>query len=364
MSERKYFTGLNYTLGNEDTTVEIKLAEEYGPKKVFAVCGSGGRSLPLALNGVEDLALSDLSLEQLYLAKLRYATYRELDHENFLLFWGYYPYADDNFCESRKKIFQGLSLEKDVRDYFEVIFQHNKFTSVLYTGKWEKTFRVLAKITRTLLGQEYDRILRFEDLNSQQDYYRNEFPMNRWKAVLFLVGNKTLFNALLYKGNFIEKNISESHFDFYLNAFERLFTRSLAQKSFFVQLCFYGKIQSLHGVPVEARNESHDRIKDFKGEVHYIHADLLAHLKSGERKYDFLSLSDVPSYFKGDVERDFMQMIRPGLNLGAIIVNRYYLRIPECDLRGFSDITSKHQNLLDEELVQMYRIKVYQYTGV
>lgn len=362
MSEKKYFKGLNYTLGNEDSSLEIELVKKYSPENVFAVCGSGGRSLPLAVAGVKEIALADLSFEQLLLAKLRLATYQELDHEDFLLFWGYFPYADDNFCESRKKIFQRLNLEREVRDYFQDVFTENHFSSVLYTGKWEKTFQVLARITRTLMGRDFDRILRFDDLETQRNYYKTSFPLNRWKAVLFLVGNKTLFNALLYKGHFIEKNLPESHFEFYFKAFERLLTRGLAQKSFFLHLCFYGKIQSLEGVPVEAGIESFETVKGFRGEVHYLNEDLVQHLKSGARTYDFLSLSDVPSYFKGDLERDFMQLIRPGLRPGAILVNRYYLRVPECDLKGFTDITPKHQNLVDSERVQMYTIRIYQYT--
>lgn len=362
MSEKKYFTGLNYTLGNEDTTVEIKLAQIYKPKNVFAVCGSGGRALPLVSENVEELTLSDLSEEQLMLAELRFAAYKELSHEDFLLFWGYFPYADDNFCETRKSIFSNLSLSDPVRKYFEIIFSQIQFQSVLYTGKWERTFQVLAKITRTLLGKDFDRILRFDDLKAQEDYYKTEFPINRWKAVLFLVGNKTLFNALLYKGSFIEKNIPESHFDFYFNAFDRLLTKSLAQKSFFVQLCFYGKIHSLKGVPVEAEKEAFERVKNYNGKVHYLKTDLVEHLKKGDMKHDFLSLSDVPSYFKGSLEKDFMQVIRPGLAPGAIVVNRYYLRIPECDLKDYIDITQKHQNLIDAELVQMYDIRIYQYT--
>ncbi len=364
MSEKKYFKGLNYTLGNEDTTLEYKLVREYHSKSVFAVCGSGGRSLPLAGPGVEYLALSDLSHEQLLLAKLRLSTYKELSYEEFLTFWGYFPSDDDNFRDSRKKIFEKLNLDQDVRGYFQQIFEENQFVSVLYTGKWERTFQVLAKITRTLLGKDFDRILRFDDLNAQKNYYLNEFPINRWKAILFLVGNKTMFNALLYKGHFIEKNIPEGHFEFYLKAFERLFTQSLAQNSFFVQLCFYGKIQTLPGVPIEARIEAHKAIKDYQGAVHYLNEDLVQHLQKGDKKYDFLSLSDVPSYFKDDLEKNFMQMIRPGLNPGAIVVNRYYLRIPDCDLSGFTEITDKHRNLVEQELVQMYTIKIYQYNPV
>jgi S-adenosylmethionine-diacylglycerol 3-amino-3-carboxypropyl transferase len=362
MSETKYFTGLNYTLGNEDTTVEIKLAEVYKPKSVFAVCGSGGRSLPLAMESVESLTLSDLSEEQLMLAELRLSTYKEFSYDDFLKFWGYFPYSDDNYCDSRKSLFEKLSLTKKTRDYFQDIYSAVEFQSILYSGKWERTFQILAKITRVLMGKDFDRILRFDNLKAQQDYYKNEFPINRWKAVLFLVGNKTLFNALLYKGSFIEKNIQDSHFDFYFKAYERLFTRSLAQNSFFVQLCFYGKIMSINGVPVEAGRKSFERVKGYKGSVQYLKTDLIEHLKKGDVKHDFLSLSDVPSYFKGELEKNFMQMIRPGLNEGAIVINRYYLRVPDCDLRGYTDITDKHRNLVDSELVQMYDIRIYQYT--
>jgi S-adenosylmethionine-diacylglycerol 3-amino-3-carboxypropyl transferase len=364
MSEKKYFKGLNYTLGNEDTTVEIELVKIYKPDSVFAVCGSGGRSLALAEESVKDLALSDLSGEQLLLAKLREATYKELDFEEFSLFWGYYPYGDDHFCERRKKIFEKLNLESDAREYFLGIFMENHFVSLLYTGKWEKTFQALARIARLMMGADFDRILRFDELSAQKNYYQKAFPLRRWKALLFLVGNKTLFNALLYKGSFIKKNLPESHFDFYFNAYERLFTGSLAQNSFFLQLCFYGKIKSLAGVPVEAKKEAHAAVKGHKGTIHYLNVDMIEHLSRGERQYNFLSLSDVPSYFEGDLERDFMQKIRPGLRPGAIIVNRYYLRVPKCDLKGFTDITSKHQKLVDEELVQMYKIKIYQYTPV
>ena len=359
---KKYFSGLNYTLGNEDTTLEIKLVDHYKPKSIFSVCGSGGRALPLCSSTSENLTLADLSQEQIRLASLREASYRQLDYEDFLCFWGYFPYADDNFCDKRKKIFNQLNIDQDVKDFFSKVFTEINFTSVLYLGKWERTFQVLAKVTRTILGADFDHILRFDDLNAQKKYYQESFPHARWKLVLFCLGNKTLFNALLYKGHFIEKNIKESHFEFYSNAFDRLFTTDLAQKSFFLHLCFYGKIKSLAGVPIEAQKEIHQRIKDSQTKTTYITEDMIAHLSSGLKTYDFLSLSDVPSYFKGELERNFMQMLRPSLNPGAIVVNRYYLRVSNCDLAGFTDVTDQHLELIKKELVQMYGIRVYQYS--
>lgn len=358
---QKYFSGLNYTLGNEDTSVEIEMIKKLRPKNIFSICGSGGRSLPLMHEDAENLSLSDLSKEQLLLAKLRLATYRELTHEQFLIFWGYFPYADNNHSAEREKLFLKLNLSQETRAFFSEVFNEINFNSLLYLGKWERTFAVFAKINRLLLGADFDRILRFDKLEDQVEYYKAKFPIKRWKALIQILGNKAMFNALLYKGDFITKNSPLSHFDYYFQSFERLFTRDLAQKSFFLQLCFYGKINSLLGVPVEAHKKNFERVHKSKTQVDYIQEDFVSYLARSEKRFDFLSLSDVPSYFQGDLERDFMQMIKPGLSPGAILVTRYYLRKSECLLDGFIDITENYLKLIDLEKVQMYDICVYKY---
>jgi S-adenosylmethionine-diacylglycerol 3-amino-3-carboxypropyl transferase len=358
---QKYFSGLNYTLGNEDTSVEIEMIKALKPVNVFSICGSGGRSLPLMHSNAEVLSLSDLSKEQLRLAELRLATYRELTHEQFLMFWGYYPYSDDNNSTSRKKLFTQVTLNPETREFFTQVFTEINFDSLLYLGKWERTFAVFAKVNRVLLGADYDRILRFDNLAEQTEYYRTKFPMKRWKALIQILGNKAMFNALLYKGDFITKNSPLSHFDYYFQSFERLFTRDLAQKSFFLQLCFYGKVKSLLGVPVEAQKENFERVNHSKTKVDYVQEDFVSYLAKGEKQYDFLSLSDVPSYFQGDLEKEFMQKIKPGLKPGAVLVSRYYLRKSECDLTGYIDITEEYREVIDLEKVQMYDTRVYKY---
>lgn len=360
----KYFQGLNYTLGNEDTTVEIELVKQFKSKKIFSICGSGGRSLPLLSEDVEYLSLSDLSIHQLYLAELRHATYSQLSKEDFLKFWGYFPFNEQDNCTFRKSAFSTLPIKNQCRDFFQNVFAEINYNSPLYLGKWERTFKILSNINKVFLGNDYDRIMHFENLQDQIQYYKNDFPILRWKIVVFLLGNKSLFNALLYKGDFIEKNSPLSHFDYYLNAFDRLFTTDLASKSFFLNLCIFGRINSQNGVPVEAHIETIEQIKKSNAIINYINEDFVSHLAKGEKQYDFLSLSDVPSYFKGNIERDFLQIIRPSLTKDAIIVVRYYLRKSSCDLDGFVDISSKFKNLFDHEKVQMYDIHVYQFKGV
>jgi S-adenosylmethionine-diacylglycerol 3-amino-3-carboxypropyl transferase len=357
----KYFSGLNYTLGNEDTSVEIELVKRFQPKAIFSICGSGGRALPLLHEDCQELALTDLSHEQLMLAELRLATYKQLTFLDFSLFWGYFPFSDISHHSKRRELFLTLEISPKTYAFISQVFHEIKYQSLLYLGKWEQTFNTFSKINRFVLGSDYDRMLRFDSLEDQKYYYKNEFPINKWKGIIHLLGNKTMFNALLYKGDFIKKNSPLSHFDYYFNAFERLFTKDLAQKSFFLHLCFYGKIHSYEGVPIEAQEESFERIKKSQAKVHYFQEDFVNHLSSGKCKYDFLSLSDVPSYFQGDLELEFMQKIKPGLHPGALIVNRYYLRTSQCLLNGYVDVTNEYLNLLEIEKVQMYEIKIYKY---
>lgn len=363
MSSHKYFRGLNYTLGNEDTSVEIALIKSLRPKRVFSICGSGGRSLPLLHDECEEIVLSDLSLEQLQLAELRFATYKELSFEDFLLFWGYFPYSANNHTKKRRDLFVSLKLSDAAYAFFSQVFHETGYESLLYLGKWERTFALFAKINQVLLAPNHDRILRFDNLEDQVYYYKHQFPMMRWKGLIHMLGNKAMFNALLYKGDFIKKNSPLTHFDYYQQAFERLFTKDLAGKSFFLHLCFYGKITSFAGVPVEAQEDSFYRIKKAIGNVVYLQQDFINALSKGDRKFDFVSLSDVPSYFSGESERQFMQFIRPGLNPGAVVVVRYYLRTAECLLEGFEDISEDYKEVIELEKVQMYNIKIYRYRG-
>lgn len=85
--------------------------------------------------------------------------------------------------------------------------------------------------------------------------------------------------------------------------------------------------------------------------------DLISAL-NGEILYDFVSISNVPSYFGGDVERNFLQMAKKGLSVGAHVVYRCYLRVPEVDSSGFRDVSEDFEYLAKKEKVQMYKIKV------
>lgn len=364
---KKYFSDLNYTIGNEDTEMEYEMIKSIKPKNVLTIAGSGSRALPLLHKGIENLYCVDISRPQLFLTELRKETIKSLSHHDYLAFWGFPPYAAYDYSIKRREIFEGLELSYDCKGYFNKVFAEVKWSSILYLGKWERTFAVFAKVVQKIFGKDFDRLFQYHNLSDQIHFYNNDFSMKKWRFILFMLGNKSVFNALLYKGDFIKMNVPQTHFQYYFDAFERLITHSRARDSFFLNLCFFGKLNHEDASTIETKEECFKTMKsalNSKANVQFLNYDLIsASEKVDKESIDFISLSDVPSYFAGDLERDYLQQLRPCLKKGAVLVLRSYLRVPESNLEGFVDVTPKYSAVIAKEKVQMYIVQVFEYVG-
>ncbi len=355
MSE--YFQSLNYTLANEDTNFEMALLPK-NAKAIASVNGSGSRSLPLMAYGPDLLWTIDISPQQLELSKLRLETIRALNHSEFLQFWGYHA---QHHLE-RKKIFGNLNLTGDSRQYFTRIFTELDWQELLYQGKWEKTFQKLATVNKVLTGDSGAGLFECRTLEDQRDYFVSKFPMMRWNTVVALLGSATVFNALLYKGHFPKPNVSDNMFQFYLQSFRKLFLNTLARENFFLQLCFFGKIVHPEAIPCEGRSEIFAGVKNAIGKttVEFKSGDLIETLSSAPTAFDFVSLSDVPSYFSGEREKNFLQEIKKSVQPGGLVVLRSYRHRPEgFSTAGYQDVTSQYSEQIRNERVGVYVIEIF-----
>ena len=354
----KYFSGLNYSMANEDSSLERALVKRLGSKRILSVCGSGARALSLLQGEVTKLDCVDLSMEQLSIAKLRLAIIKSLEHDEYLKFWGYAPHSPKDHKPFRREVLEvKLANEPEVSKWIEY-HQQNDWESLLYKGKWESSFATFGKITQTLLGPKALEFFQFNDLESQKDFLKKEFPWKRWNLLVKVIGNRATFNALLYKGDFIKKNVKLSYFDYYSQAFKNLFNHGLAKENFFLQLCMLGAVRFPEGNIIEADLACFQDMKKRaqEAQVSFIQEDVISQGK--QESYDFISISDVPSYFSGKLESDFLQDLYPKLESGGVIVLRSYLRIPDADRTGYTDISSSHQDLIETEKTQMYKIEV------
>jgi len=363
----QYFSDLNYSLGNEDTKVEYEMVRRLKPNTIISVCGSGSRTLPLLASSPQKMICVDLASQQLGLLRLRIEVLKKLSYDEFLKFWGYAPYANTSLNRNeRKAMFEKLSLLASDWEYFYHLFTKNDWDTILYEGKWEKTFFIFSRFVYLMLKERRGELFECKTLLLQKEYIKKKFPRWRWTFILFILGNRSMFNTLLYKGQFVKKNIPKGYLKFYIDAFNYLFNQILARENFFLQICFLGKIMFREANILEAERVCFDEMKSNLNqqstEIIEVQGDLIQTICSYEQ-VDFISMSDVPSYFSGEQEKNFLQTIKSSLLPGAILVLRNYLRVPECDQGGYEDVTDQYRDLIAQEKVQVYQFCILRYKG-
>jgi S-adenosylmethionine-diacylglycerol 3-amino-3-carboxypropyl transferase len=322
---RKYFTNLNYTLSNEDTRVELSAIKKLKLKRILSIAGSGSRSLPFLSEEIECLHVIDTSKKQLELNQFRYELLKK-DYQNYLTQLGYIGDSD-----------------------------------LVYSGAWEKTFQKFSKLIRSIISRKVlEKFCEIDNLDDQIKFYNTKFPKKRWSALTYVIGNKAMFNSLLYKGSFIIKNIDKTYLKFYEDVFYHLFHHTLAKENFFLQLLFFGEVIKPEAYPIEAHphifkachaNLSKTEFKTIEGSVFDMEL---------ESKYDFISISDVPSYLAGTDEIDYLNNLASHLLPKGYILVRNYLRTPLVDLSKFIDRTHLIKKEINEEFIGVYDIKLYQ----
>lgn len=352
---------LNYSLGDEDSSVELAVLPARA-RHVVSIAGSGGRVLPLLARSPRRLTCVDISTPQLALTELRLAALRALEHEEYVSFLGYPPRPMTP--TERRERFQRLELSAEARSTLERIFEASGWARIVYLGRFEKTMAQLAKVNRLLTGRAGQRIFEATDLEAQRAYLASSFPRARFRTVLLLLGNATVLNSLLYKGDFPKKNLPGSAYSIYRGIFDRLFTRFLARESYFLQLVFFGELRYAEGNPIECDPAIYAQARRAltETEVAYVKGDVLEVVRGASDAVDFLSLSDVPTFFKGPLEDQFLQQMRPGLDRGALVVTRGHLRVVRPDTSGFESVASQYQEAIDRERTQLWQVQIYRAT--
>ena len=353
-----YFSGLNYSLANEDTSLEYEVLQD-GLNHVVGIAGSGARLMPLIAKKPNKISCIDISPHQLYLTELRLTSPRVFDYETYLGFWGY---RDPFTPRQRQAAFSMLSLSRDANDFCARLFQDHQWQSILYAGSWEQTFIKLSKLIRMFLPEKAYNIFECRTLEEQQAFFKHEFPQLRWQMCLLTLGNAALFNALLYKGNFVKKNIDESYYQFYRQAFHRIFNRSLARENFFLNLLFFGELKYRDALPFECKPDIFHEVKAGLEitDIAFCPGNAMTLLPNLE-PVNFFSFSDVPSYFSGELAKTYIQGLKHSLEIGALLVIRHYLHLTtSADRRGFIDLTGNYTDAIDREGFQVYHPEILQ----
>jgi S-adenosylmethionine-diacylglycerol 3-amino-3-carboxypropyl transferase len=350
---------LNYTYVNEDHVVEHKLLET-GTVHAVAVAGSGTRLVPLLARNPRKLTLIDISQEQVWFSQFRLATLRSFERDRYLAFWGYAGAAGVTATD-RKRLFEEVrGCEPDALAFVRAVQEEHGWGPLLGVGLWEKTFKRVAKRVRMVVGADtIDAIFSYRDNASYQRYLVEEFPWFRWKVLTAIYANSSFFNAVLYGSQFPKMNLADGYMNYYNEALRKTLSCCPARENFFLQLLMLGKVAYPEALGLDVQPDLFAAAKCAASEVVIKQGNLLEDGASASMTATFFAVSDVPSYFKDETARQWLQMLRGSVAPGGMLVARYYRHKPVgSDYTGWSDLTAEHAAVCDEEKTHMYRYDI------
>lgn len=353
-----YFSALNYSLGDEDPSVEVSVLPP-DSKHVMCIAGSGTRVVPLLARKPRILTCVDILPEQLALTELRIEAIRCLRHEEFMQLMGY-DMANSS-PRVREALFERVQLSAAARTLLQAMFSRNGWAPIIYIGKFEQMLMTLSKLFRLVAGQKILRMFDCWSVGEQRQYFASPvFPAWRWNAALFLFGNATVLNALLYGGDFPRKNVPGSAYSVYKKIFANLFSNVVCRQSFFLQMLLLGELRFPSGALPEADAEFFEQAKQSLAgtRIAYVQGDIGQAMMDAAEPVDFLSLSDVPSFFDHERERTFLQQVRGYLKDAGRVVFRGHMRMAQPDTRGYADITGDYLDAVRAEKTQLWNVRV------
>jgi S-adenosylmethionine-diacylglycerol 3-amino-3-carboxypropyl transferase len=360
----EYFSGLNYSLANEDTWVEYTLLPE-SVKRVLAVAGSGARCLPLLAKNPARLDIVDLAEPQLFLAELRVQSIRSLSYDEWLFFMGYRGAVtgDPQLMVTRGELFARVrGLRSETEKYWADRISAWEACGFIALGRWETHFQKLGFLFRNVLKCDFEPVFAAQSLSEQIRIYRDQWPRWRWHSFLKIVASEFVFDRILYKGHFSGKSEHRTEkktvADFVRDEFERLFTTQLVRKNYFLQTLFLGKIKFEEGLPLEAHRSTFDAIQVASTQVQYLRASMLEPLAANI--YDFISLSDTISYLPEDLGNSLLQQIHSETPAHSRIVLRSFLRAPSAmDSQGWTIETETARWAQSVDGTGVYQFQVF-----
>jgi len=174
-SDKKFFSRLSYSFGNEDWRVERKALKIEPDDTVVCVTASGDRPLHLLLDECKELISVDLNPIQNYLCQLKAAAMRHFNHDDYLSVLG--AKEDKLRKEKIDWLLQLLTLEERA---FWVANRKLLNKGVLYQGAVEKLCKKIALILRVFRGKKIDRLFEIDDIEIQK-----KFVKEVWDSTFF-----------------------------------------------------------------------------------------------------------------------------------------------------------------------------------
>jgi S-adenosylmethionine-diacylglycerol 3-amino-3-carboxypropyl transferase len=350
-----FYNRLNYSLGNEDWSVESQALQVKSGDHVICVTASGDRSLHLLMTDCAKITSIDMNPIQSYLLELKMAAIALLDYEKYLAFLG---------CTAsthRLEIYQSLKphLSTEARHHWN---KHKKMLirGIIYQGLVERLTNIIAMCFNLIKKKDIKTLLSCADIEEQRMFVSKHWDRRWLKKTFEVILNPKLMKLILNDPGII------SHVDPTIKPGEYIYDRmiqylnyNLASKSALIQLLFIGKVLPSAYFPY-LTFEGYTRISKNLSRL-TLHTGNVTQSLQHASNIDCFSLSDIASYMPQHAFENLLEAMITAAKPNARfclrkLMSKHY--IPEQFKPHFQQNTILEQKLEREESNFVYRFMV------
>ncbi len=316
----------SYTSVNEDWRTEAT-ALAPGPRDaILCVTGSGARPLDLLALSPRRVVAVDRSPAQSALLEVKAAAMRALPFESYARFLGLHPAP----ARERFAVFEALlpGLEPSTARLLGTR-RRDIERGLLYSGRWERYFRSVGRLSRLLRPGLVPRLFSFDDLAAQRRFVsrRWDTPFGRLLTAAALSPPAT--RILLRDPAFSTERAARGG-RFVSERMTAHLGRVLARESFMASLVLRGELPGTD-LPPHLTPEGFATIRRNLDRLWIVTGDVAGHLRRDTETgpFDAFSLSDVPSYLSaGSLARLLDAVVRHSAPRARFCLRLFLVRPP------------------------------------
>lgn len=352
-SNRRFFSRLSYSFGNEDPQVERKALAIKPNDRALCITASGDRPLHLLLDDCAEVIAIDLNETQNHLLALKAKAMQHLDYEQYISFLG--GIEDGQrltkfqlllpFLNEKERVFWGENSELIVK-------------GILYQGAVEKICSRIAAILRILRRKKVKRLFEFENLEEQREFVNKHWNSFFWRKSFNFLFNGPLMRLLLKDPGIFAHLGTTSPGNYLFQRFSKSLNTTLAKENPLLSLVLRGQV-SPSAFPPYLTEKGVATIRSRLHKLSWHTDNVITFLEnSPDSHFDCFSLSDIASYMDLTNFQRLIAAIYRTATPGARFSMRQFMSdhpIPDVMAKYFVRDTHLEAALESEELCFVYR---------
>lgn len=301
----QFYKRLNYSLGNEDWSVEEQALRIRSGDRVACVTASGDRPLHLLMTDCSEVISIDMNQIQTNLLELKLSALSQLDYEKYIAFLGCEP------TEHRFAIYNELknNLSAEAAAYWD---KNKKMIErgVVYQGFVERLTNVVSKVLHVIRHKKVDTLLSFSDIDSQRDYVKKEWDTLFLRELFELLLSSNISKYIINDpGLIVQEDGSIIPGQYIYQRMNQYLENNLARKSPLFQLIFTGKILPDAYFPY-LTYEGYKKIRANINRLQFKTGNIIEFLNSTvPNTFDCYSMSDIASYMPQEIFEELLNGI-------------------------------------------------------